>query len=307
MREIAALIDHTLLKPQATGADIRRLCQEARQYGFATVCVNPYWITLAASELAGSSVLVAAVVGFPLGANTAAIKVAETEDAVASGAREIDMVLNIGELCAGNLTAVAGGIGAVVAAAHARGALVKVILETALLTDDQKIAACTLSKQAGADFVKTSTGFSTHGATVHDVALMRRAVGPEMGVKASGGIRTLEDLESMRAAGATRIGTSSGVQILEADCQDIVTPRRSNLRFRERAELLDFLLEVSRVTSETLDLGGAAFRHRLHREGSGSLRCVRDSAVQRTHAGSHHPARHRAPRRSCAQPVDSAR
>jgi deoxyribose-phosphate aldolase len=216
VREIAALIDHTLLKPQATGADIRRLCQEARKYGFATVCVNPYWITLAASELAGSSVLVAAVVGFPLGANTAAIKVAETEDAVASGAREIDMVLNIGELCAGNLTAVAGGIGAVVAAAHARGALVKVILETALLTDDQKIAACTLSKQAGADFVKTSTGFSTHGTTVHDVTLMRRAVGPDVGVKASGGIRTLEDLESMRAAGATRIGTSSGVQILEA-------------------------------------------------------------------------------------------
>ena len=215
-REIASLIDHTLLKPQATGVDIRRICQEARRYGFATVCVNPYWVPLASSELTGSSVLVAAVVGFPLGANTAAIKVAETEDAIAVGAREIDMVLNIGELCAGNLTAVAGGIAAVVATAHARGALVKVILETALLTDDQKIAACTICKQAGADFVKTSTGFSTHGATVHDVALMRRAVGPDIGVKASGGIRTLEDLEAMRAAGATRIGTSSGVQIVEA-------------------------------------------------------------------------------------------
>jgi len=199
VREIAALIDHTLLKAQATGADIRRLCQEARQYGFATVCVNPYWVALATSELAASAVRVASVVGFPLGANTAVIKVAETEDAMAAGAREIDMVLNIGELCAGNLTAVAGGIAAVVAVAHARGAVVKVILETALLSDDQKIAGCTLSQQGGADFVKTSTGFSTHGATVQDVALMRRIVGPNMGVKASGGIRTLEDLQAMRA------------------------------------------------------------------------------------------------------------
>lgn len=216
MREIAALIDHTLLKPQATGADIRRLCQEARRYGFATVCVNPYWVALAASELAGSPVRVAAVAGFPLGANTTAIKVAETEAVIAAGAREVDMVLNIGELCVGNLKAVAVDIAGVVTAAHARGAIVKVILETCLLNDDQKIAACTISKQAGADFVKTSTGFSAHGATVHDVTLMRRAVGPEMGVKASGGIRTLEDLEAMRAAGANRIGTSSGVQIMEA-------------------------------------------------------------------------------------------
>src|SRR5665213_332309 len=216
VREVAALIDHTLLKPQAMASDIRRLCQEARQYGFATVCVNPYWVALASSELSGSPVKVATVVGFPLGANTAGIKVAETEDAIAAGAREVDMVLNIGKLCAGNVTAVAGGIAAVVAAAHDRSALVKVILETALLTDDQKISACTISKQAGADFVKTSTGFSTHGATVHDVALMRRVVGPDVGVKASGGIRTLEDLEAMRAAGANRIGTSSGVQIVEA-------------------------------------------------------------------------------------------
>ena len=215
VREIAALIDHTLLKPQATKADIRRLCQEARLYGFATVCVNPYWVSLAASELAGSSVQVAAVAGFPLGANTTAIKAAETEAVIAAGAREVDMVLNIGELCAGNLDAVQADIAAVVAAAHARGALVKVILETALLTDDQKIAACNISKQSGADFVKTSTGFSTHGATVHDVTLMRRAVGPEIGVKASGGVRSLADLEAMRAAGANRIGTSSGVQILE--------------------------------------------------------------------------------------------
>jgi deoxyribose-phosphate aldolase len=215
VREIAALIDHTLLKPQATGADIRRLCQEARRYGFATVCVNPYWVALAASELAGSSVQVAAVAGFPLGANTTAIKVAETEAVIAAGASEVDMVLNIGELCAGNLNAVAVDISAVVTAAHARGALVKVILETCLLNDDQKIAACTIGKQAGADFVKTSTGFSTYGATAHDVALMRRSVGSDIGVKASGGIRTLGGVEAMRAAGATRIGTSSGVQILE--------------------------------------------------------------------------------------------
>ena len=216
VREIAALIDHTLLKPQATAPDIRRLCQEARRYGFATVCVNPYWVPLAALELAGSSVLVAAVAGFPLGANTTAIKVAETEAVIAAGAREVDMVLNIGELCGGNLDAVRADITAVVTAAHARGAIVKVIFETALLTDQQKIAACELSKLAGADFVKTSTGFSTHGATVNDVALMRRAVGPDIGVKASGGIRTLKDLEAMRAAGANRIGTSSGVQIVEA-------------------------------------------------------------------------------------------
>ena len=216
VREIASLIDHTLLKPQATAADIRRLCQEARRYGFATVCVNPYWVALAASELAGSSVQVAAVAGFPLGANTTSIKVAETESVIAAGAREVDMVLNIGELRAGNLDAVRADIAAVVTAAHARHALVKVILETALLTDDQKVAACTISKQAGADFIKTSTGFSTHGATAHDVELIRRTVGPGMGVKASGGIRTLEDVEAMRSAGATRIGTSSGVQILEA-------------------------------------------------------------------------------------------
>lgn len=214
--EIAALIDHTLLKPQATAGDISRLCQEARRYGFMAVCVNPYWVPLAVAELAGSPVRVATVAGFPLGANTTVVKVTEAEAAIGYGAREIDMVINIGELCAGNLDAVQSDISHVVTAAHDRGALVKVILETALLSDAQKTAGCTLSRQAGADFVKTSTGFSTHGATVQDVALMRRAVGPEMGVKASGGIRTLQDLEAMRAAGASRIGTSSGVAILEA-------------------------------------------------------------------------------------------
>jgi len=214
VREIAAMIDHTLLKPQATDADIRRLCQEARQYQFVAVCVNPCWVPLAVAELAGSPVKVATVAGFPLGANTTEIKVKEAETAIAAGAREIDMVLNIGELCGGNLDAVHRDIAAVVAASHARGALVKVILETALLDDQQKTAACHLSKDAGADFVKTSTGFSTHGATVADVELMRRAVGPAMGVKASGGVRSLEDLQAMVAAGANRIGTSAGVQIM---------------------------------------------------------------------------------------------
>ena len=225
VRQIAALIDHTLLKPQAAAADIRKLCQEARQYNFAAVCVNPYWVELAAGELTGSPVSVATVAGFPLGANTTFVKVAESEAAIAAGAREIDMVLNIGELCGGNLEAVRTDVAAVVAAAHTRGVLVKVILETALLNDHQKAAACTLSQRAGADFVKTSAGFSMHGATVHDVALMRRTVGPDMGVKASGGIRTLEDLEAMRAAGANRIGTSAGVQIVETLLQPALRSR----------------------------------------------------------------------------------
>ena len=215
VRDIAALIDHTLLKPQATEADVRRLCQEAWHYQFAAVCVNPYWVSLVAADLAASPVRVATVIGFPLGASTTAVKVAETETAIDHGAHEIDMVLNIGELCGRNLQAVQNDIRAVVTAAHARGALVKVILETALLTDQQKTAACQLSQQAGADFVKTSTGFSTGGATVHDVELLRRTVGQAMGVKASGGIRTLEDLQAMRTAGANRIGTSAGVHIME--------------------------------------------------------------------------------------------
>ena len=212
---VAALIDHTLLRPEATAADIRKVSAEARRYGFASVCVNPYWVSLVAAELAGSPVKVCTVVGFPLGASTTAIKSAETELAVREGAREIDMVLNIGELRGGNGDAVRDDIRAVVEAAHRGGAIVKVILETALLDDPQKILACNLAKLAGAEFVKTSTGFGPHGATVHDVALMRRAVGPEMGVKASGGIRTLEDLKNMVAAGATRIGASASVQIVE--------------------------------------------------------------------------------------------
>jgi deoxyribose-phosphate aldolase len=213
---IAAVIDHTLLRPDATAADIRSVCKEALQYSFASVCVNPYWVPLVAAELAGSPVKTCTVVGFPLGANSTAIKVAEAEAATRAGAQEIDMVLNIGELRGGNHDAVRQEIEAVTTAAHHGGAIVKVILETSLLDDHQKAIACTLSKLAGADFVKTSTGFSTNGATVHDVALMRHVVGAEMGVKASGGIRTLEDLKRMTAAGATRIGASASVKIVEA-------------------------------------------------------------------------------------------
>jgi deoxyribose-phosphate aldolase len=213
---IARCIDHTLLRPDATAAEIRSICEEARQYGFASVCVNPYWVALVAAELAGSPVKVCTVVGFPLGASATEIKAAETEAALRMGAREIDMVLNIGELRGGNYDAVRSDIEAVVKAAHRGGAIVKVILETGLLDDDQKIAGCNLAKAAGAEFVKTSTGFAAHGATVHDVALMRRTVGAEMGVKASGGIRTLEDLKNMVDAGATRIGASASVKIIEA-------------------------------------------------------------------------------------------
>jgi len=213
---LAALIDHTLLKPEATAAEIRKLCAEARQYGFASVCVNPYWTTLAATELRASNVSVCAVVGFPLGASATKIKVAETVTAIAEGAGEIDMVLNIGELRGGNHAAVERDIRAIVAAAATRGVIVKVILETALISDEQKITACRIAKEAGAHFVKTSTGFGPGGATVEDVALMRRTVGPDMGVKASGGIRTLEDCKQMIVAGASRIGASAGVKIMEA-------------------------------------------------------------------------------------------
>jgi len=213
---IAALIDHTLLKPEATESDIRKVCAEARQYGFFSVCVNPCWVRLVAEELYGSATKVCAVVGFPLGANTMEMKAAEATAAIIDGSQEIDMVLNVGELRGGNVDAVHADIRAVVEAAHARGAIVKVILETALLTDPQKVAACELAKAAGADFVKTSTGFGPGGATVEDVALMRRTVGPQMGVKASGGIRTLDDLKKMVAAGASRVGASSSVKIVEA-------------------------------------------------------------------------------------------
>jgi deoxyribose-phosphate aldolase len=213
---IAKLIDHTLLRPEATRADILQLCREALEHHFASVCVNAYWVPLAASQLAGSDVKVCTVVGFPLGATSTEAKVGETEAALRAGAQEIDMVLNIGALRGDDDRAVEEEIALVAAASHRGGAIVKVILETALLNDDQKIVACKLAQMAGADFVKTSTGFSSSGATVHDVELMRRAVGPEMGVKASGGIRTIEELLKMVTAGANRIGASAGVKIIEA-------------------------------------------------------------------------------------------
>ncbi len=213
---IASLIDHTILKPEAARSDIVKLCREARQYSFASVCINPYWVSLARAELAGSPVKVCTVVGFPLGATSTEAKVAETEAALRAGAEEIDMVINIGALRSGDHETVKADIRQVVKASHAAGAIVKVILETALLDDNQKAVACTLAKMAGADFVKTSTGFGPAGATAHDVALMRAVVGPEMGVKAAGGIRTLHDLQAMTAAGATRIGASASVKIVEA-------------------------------------------------------------------------------------------
>ncbi len=212
----AGLIDHTLLKPEATGDDIRKLCREARQYGFASVCVNPYWVPLAAAELSGSPVKVCTVAGFPLGATPTAIKRAEAEAAARAGAQEVDMVINVGALRSGDLETVYQDIQAVADACHRAGAIVKVILETALLDDNQKATACALARMAGADFVKTSTGFGPSGATARDVALMRLAVGSEMGVKAAGGIRSLEDLQRMVAAGATRIGASASVRIVEA-------------------------------------------------------------------------------------------
>ena len=213
---IAALIDHTILKADATRADVAKICREARQYNFASVCVNSYWVPLVRAELAGSPVKVCTVVGFPLGAASTGAKTAEATIAVRDGAQEVDMVINVGALKSGDQDAVKADIAAVVKASHAGGAIVKVILETSLLTDTEKTLACALSKAAGADFVKTSTGFSTAGATAHDIALMRQAVGPEMGVKASGGIRTLQDLQTMAAAGATRIGASASVKIVEA-------------------------------------------------------------------------------------------
>jgi deoxyribose-phosphate aldolase len=213
---IAAMIDHTILKADATREDVVKVCREARQYTFASVCVNPYWVPVVRSELAGTPVKVCTVVGFPLGATSTDAKVCETVGAIRAGAQEIDMVINVGALRSGDTDAVRSDIEAVVKAAHAGGAIVKVILETALLNDEQKTVSSRLCKQAGADFVKTSTGFSTAGATVHDIALMRAAVGPAMGVKASGGIRTLDDVRAMTAAGATRIGASASVKIVEA-------------------------------------------------------------------------------------------
>ena len=212
--DLAKYIDHTLLRPDVTAADIDLLCDEALEYGFASVCINPTWVKRAAERLRGSSVRVCTVIGFPLGANTHQIKAMEARRALRDGAREVDMVINIGALKSGMTDVVRTDIEQVVDAAHEGGAICKVILETALLSDEEKVVASALAKQAKADFVKTSTGFGGGGATVYDVALMRETVGPDMGVKASGGVRTLEDAEDMIAAGATRIGASAGVQIV---------------------------------------------------------------------------------------------
>ena len=212
---IASLIDHTLLKPEATTEQIAQLCAEAREHSFATVCVNPIYVKLASRLLKSSPVKVCSVVGFPLGATPTKVKVFEARDAIRNGASEIDMVIHIGALKAGSDDLVERDIVAVAAACHAGGAICKVIIETCYLSDDEKVRACEIAKRANADFVKTSTVFGPAGATVEDVALMRRTVGPSMGVKAAGGIRTLATLQAMAAAGASRIGASASVKIMQ--------------------------------------------------------------------------------------------
>lgn len=214
-KALAGRIDHTALKAETTERQIRRLCEEGLRYHFASVCVNPYWVPLCAELLRDSEVLVCTVIGFPLGATSTASKVAECREACRQGAQEIDMVLQIGALKSGHLAAVARDIQAVAIEAHAQQAELKVIIETALLTESEKVQASLMSQMAGADFVKTSTGFSHGGATVADVTLMRRVVGPTMGIKAAGGIRTFRDAMTMITAGATRLGASAGVHIIE--------------------------------------------------------------------------------------------
>jgi deoxyribose-phosphate aldolase len=213
--DVSAMIDHTLLKPDATRAEIEQLCREAAEFHFATVCINPVWVAVSAAKLRGTGVGVCSVVGFPLGATTADVKNFETRRAIFDGASEIDMVINVGALKSGDLRTVERDIEAVTDPCRQCGIVSKVIIEAVLLTDEEKITACTLSKAAGADFVKTSTGFGPGGATAADVALMRRVVGAEMGVKAAGGVRDLEGLKAMVAAGASRVGASAGVKIVQ--------------------------------------------------------------------------------------------
>lgn len=210
----AAMIDHTLLRPEATAAEIETLCAEAVRYGFASVCVNPGYVSLAARCVRGSSVKVCTVVGFPLGATLTRVKMYEAEEAIKLGAREIDMVQNVGAIKSGDDDEAEADMRAVVETCHRGGAICKVILETALLSASEKVRSCLAAQRAGADFVKTSTGFAAAGATAEDVALMRAAVGRSMGVKAAGGIRTFDDLQKMAASGATRIGSSASVQIV---------------------------------------------------------------------------------------------
>jgi deoxyribose-phosphate aldolase len=222
-REVARYIDHTLLKPDATRDEILKVCEEGVRFGFASVCINPIWVRDAACALRGSGVKVCTVIGFPLGANEPDTKAYEARRAIFDGASELDMVINIGALKSGDHDLVSRDIRGVVQVAHEVGYICKVIIETALLTDDEKVSACLIAKEAGADFVKTSTGFSKGGATAADVALMRRAVGGQMGVKASGGVRDLKQAQEMIHAGATRIGASVGVKII----QEIVGGERS--------------------------------------------------------------------------------
>jgi deoxyribose-phosphate aldolase len=214
-KQVAALIDHTLLKPEVTRRDIDRICGEAIQRRFASVCVNPVFVPRVAAKLRDTPVKTCTVIGFPLGANLTSTKVAEAKAAIKEGAQELDMVIHIGALKAGDDELVAADIHAVVAAAHHGKAICKVIIETCLLISEEKERACRLAVEAGADFVKTSTGFSSGGATIDDIELMRRVVGPKIGVKASGGVRSLNELLKMVEAGATRIGTSTGVKLIE--------------------------------------------------------------------------------------------
>jgi len=211
------MIDHTILKPDATQDQIAQLCYEAKTYHFASVCVNPAHVRLCAQLLKDSDVAVCTVIGFPLGASAATVKAFETQQAIRDGATEIDMVINIGALKSGDYQAVYDDICAVVRAAHAGNSIVKVIIEAALLNDEEKVVASQLSKQAGAEYVKTSTGFGPGGATAADIALMRAVVGPQMGIKAAGGVGSLADAEAMIAAGATRIGASAGVRIIQQE------------------------------------------------------------------------------------------
>jgi len=214
-REIAQLIDHTLLKPDATRGQIETLCAEAREHGFATVCVNPAWVHLCAGQLSGCQTQVCTVAGFPLGATLPEVKAFEAARAIEDGAREVDMVMNVGALKSGDYRLVERDVAGVVAAARLGGAISKVIIEAALLSDDEKVKACVIARAACADFVKTSTGFGPGGATAADVALMRRVVGPTMGVKAAGGVRDLKSAKAMIDAGADRIGASVGVKIVQ--------------------------------------------------------------------------------------------
>lgn len=219
-RDWASLIDHTLLKPEATDEDIKKLCEEAARFRFASVCVNPTWVRAAACNLQGTGIPVCTVIGFPLGATVSDVKAYEARRAIFDGAREVDMVINVGALRSGDDCLVEHDIRLVAEAAHEYNAICKVIIETALLNDDEKVRACRAAKQAGADFVKTSTGFSKGGATVADIALMRRTVGADLGVKASGGVKGLDDARKLVEAGATRIGASVGVKIAQEAAGD---------------------------------------------------------------------------------------